>query len=413
MLTLQVSNRVSKGGSLMPRINKRFVDSLKPLLDKEFVKWDDQMPGFGIRVKPSGVKSYLIQYRNQAGRSRRLTIGRHGQISPAVARDIAGDRFADIKKGLDPAGEKTTARAGMTLNELADSYMTKHLIPKGKPSTVKEWRRLLDTTILPKLGGRKVADLKRSDIERLHRSLKKTPTTANRVLTTLSAMLVFAEREGVRPDFSNPTRNITKYPEKKRERFLTASELSSLGDALSAAESDGETHPSAILAIRLLILTGARKSEILNLTWNEVDLERECLSLSESKTGQKVIHLGPPALELLSNSYREKDNPYVCFGVNPGEPYKGLQAAWKRIRDAANFEDVRIHDLRHSHASVGVGLGLSLPIVGKLLGHSNPATTSRYAHLADDPAKQAAVRVSGEIDAAMNRKSAKVVRLKR
>ena len=386
----------------MPRLSKRAVDAIKPTPGRDVVAWDSSLPGFGIRVKPSGAKSYLIQYRNTGGRSRRMTLGRHGVLTPASARRIAEERLREVKQGLDPLEERSHARGGATVADLAASYLEKHLQPKCKPSTLREWTRLLHRDILPRIGRRKVADLQRGDISALHRSLRDKPVTANRVVTLLSALLTYAEREGVRPDGSNPCRHVVKYPEKKRERFLTHDELGRLGDALREAEQEGEKHPSGILAVRLLLLTGARKSEILGLRWDEVDFERACLRLSESKTGKKVIPLGAPAIEVLKTAPECEGNPYVCFGVKQGAAFCGLQAVWKRLRDRAGLSDLRLHDLRHSHASFGAGLGLSLPLIGRILGHSSTATTARYAHLADDPVRQAADRISGEIAAAMS-----------
>ncbi len=388
----------------MPKLTKRTVDSLKPEPDRDVIVWDSQLPGFGIRVKPSGVKSFLVQYRNESGRSRRLTLGRYGVLTPAAARDLAQERLRDARKGRDPVEARQRARRGATVKDLADTYFEKHLIPSAKPSTITEWRGLLKRHILPRLGQRQATDVQRSDVTALHRAMHETPTNANRVVSLLSTMMTFAEREGIRPEGSNPCRYISKYPEKKRERFLTTAELARLGDALVEAETHGETSPSGILAVRLLLLTGARKAEILNLRWSEVDIERACLRLEDSKTGQKVIPLGAPALALLEDASREEGSPYVCFGKDPAKPFRGLQAVWHRLRTKAGLEDVRLHDLRHSHASFGAGLGLSLPVIGRILGHASTATTQRYAHLADDPVKQAVDRVAGEIAAALSGK---------
>jgi integrase len=208
-------------------------------------------------------------------------------------------------------------------------------------------------------------------------------------MAVLSKMLNLAEKWGERPDGSNPCRHVEKYRERKRERFLSQAELARLGEALAEAERNGSESPYAIAAIRLLILTGARVSEILTLEWGHVDFERACLRLPESKSGAKVVHLSPPARELLASLPRIEGNPYVLPGLKERAHLVNLEAPWRRIRARASLEDVRLHDLRHSFASVGAGAGLSLPVIGALLGHSQPGTTARYAHLATDPLKQA------------------------
>ena len=267
--------------------------------------------------------------------------------------------------------------------------------------------------ILPKLGRRRVDSVTRADVSKFHHSLRSTPYKANRALALLSKVMNLAEEWGLRLDGSNPCRHVERYRERSRERFLSADEMVRLGNVLAEVERKSSEHPSAILAIRLLLLSGARKSEILNLTWQEVDLERACLRLTDSKTGQKVIPLGAPALELLGNAQRADGNAHVCWGNRPAAPLVGLQKIWERVRASADLEDVRIHDLRHSFASVGAAGGESLLIVGRILGHLESRTTERYSHLSADPLKQAADRISGEIAAAMNGKTGELVRLSR
>jgi integrase len=205
----------------------------------------------------------------------------------------------------------------------------------------------------------------------------------------------------LRPNSSNPCRHIEKFRERKHERFLTEAEFERLGRALAAAEREMLTTPWIIAAIRLLILTGARLSEIRTLRWAEVDVERRMLRLGDSKTGKKTIHLSDAALEVLASIPRLPDNPYVICGERPGTHLVNLQKAWRRIRRLAGLDDLRIHDLRHSFASVAAAQGLSLPVIGALLGHSQPATTARYAHLAQDPLARANAEISGRIVTAL------------
>ena len=217
----------------------------------------------------------------------------------------------------------------------------------------------------------------------------------------MSKMLNLAERWGLRPDGSNPCRHVEKYAERKIERFLSAEELARLGEALLEAERTQTELPSVVAAIRLLLLTGCRFSEIITLRWDEVDLERKCLRLRDSKTGAKTVHLSEPAIEVLQSVDREPGNPFVIVGAKPGSHLVNLRKPWCRIRASAGLDDVRIHDLRHSFASVAVAGGLSLPMIGALLGHSQPATTQRYAHLAGDPLRQATNLIGGRIATAM------------
>ncbi len=386
----------------MPKLTKKVVDAAKPDPDRDITQWDDSLRGFGLRIWPSGRKVFIIQYRNAQGRIRRLTVGDFGRLTPEEARQQARLLLAEVEKGRDPLEDRQQNRDGNTVAEFAALYLERHLIPKGKPRTVAEFRRLIEKRILPTLGKRKVADLHRADIAKLHHSMGSTPTEANRTLSLLKAMLNLAERWGMRPDSSNPCRFVERYPESKRERFLTAEEVGRLGRVLAEAESTGTELPSVPLAIRLLTLTGMRRSEVLGLRWEYVDAERSCFFLPDSKTGRKAVPVGPAVLELLARSPRLAGNPFVCAGARQGAPLVGIDKAWKRLTKQAGLEGVRLHDLRHSFASVGAAAGLGLPLLGAILGHSNSATTARYTHLGDDPRRIGAARISGEIAASLN-----------
>jgi integrase len=207
---------------------------------------------------------------------------------------------------------------------------------------------------------------------------------------------------GLRPDGSNPRKHIKRYPEQKRERFLSQAELKRVGEVLREMEQEGIELPSSIAAIRLLMLTGCRLGEIMNLKWEHVDIPAKALRLPDSKTGAKVVHLGRPAIDVLERIERVEDNPWVIVGTLPGGRLSDLQPFWQRVRARAGLKDVRIHDLRHTFASTAVASGQGLPMIGKLLGHTQVQTTARYAHLAADPIKTAADQVAGNIAAAMN-----------
>ncbi len=384
----------------MSKLTKRTIDAAKPGKRERFL-WDSEIEGFGLRIFPSGRKSYLIQYRNAAGSTRRLTLGPHGKLTPAEARQVARERLMEAASGGDPSRERKRARNTPTVAELVERYLTEHIEPKRKRNTASDFRRLLAKNVLPELGHRKGADLELADVDRLHRSLSDTPVLANRVVAVLSSVLNMAEKWGVRPRGSNPCRYVDRFREYRRERYLSGPELARLGEVLSEAEQRGREQPQAILALRLLLLTGCRKSEILKLRWEEVDLERGLLLLPDSKTGAKAVPLGAPAVALLAAAPRQEGNPYVIPGGKPGTHFVALFNVWKRLRPVAGLEDVRLHDFRHSFASVGAGGGLSLPILGKILGHQKATTTARYAHLAADPVQQAVEQVSGEIAAAL------------
>ena len=393
----------------MTKLTNRTVAATRPR-DRDVFVWDDELPGFGLRVKPSGVKSYVIQYRNRHNDSRRITIGRHGVIGPENARRKAKKMLADVQDGADPATERKDDREAPTVAELAEKYLREHAAPHKKPRTVEEDQRLLRLHVLPALGRKKVAGITRADITGLHHAMRDTPGAANRTLALLSKMMNLAEKWGLRLDGSNPCRHVDKYPERKMERFLSGDELGRLGAILSEAERTATELTSVIAAIRLLMFTGARLGEILNLRWDQVDPERTCLRLPESKTGAKVIHLNAPALEVLNGIERD-GSPWVIAGRDPDKPLVNLRKPWHRIRAKAGLEGVRLHDLRHSFASVGAAGGLSLPMIGALLGHTQAATTQRYAHLAADPLKQAADMIGKRIAAAMRGESGEVVEL--
>jgi integrase len=252
---------------------------------------------------------------------------------------------------------------------------------------------------LPQLGSIPLAAVSRPDVATLHHGLRETPTAANRVLALISKMFNLAERWGLRTDGTNPCRHVERFPERRRERFLSNDELARLGSVLREAEAGGLASAEAVAAIRLLLLTGCRVSEILNLRWEDVDIERRCLRFADSKTGAKRIPLNGAAVEVLEGLKRK------CIWVLPGkvpeQPLVNLAKPWDRIRELAKLADVRLHDLRHTHGSTAAGAGLSLHLVGALLGHRQPTTTARYAHLAEDPVLDASERVGARLASAM------------
>jgi integrase len=276
------------------------VDAAKPRKANSYY-WDEELSGFGLKVTPTGRKVYLVQYRlgGRKGRTRRVTIGQHGQITPTFARDEAKRLLGTIATGRDPAAERDKAKADRSLAAVLDQFMAEHVKPKLKASTAEGYQRVARLYVLPSLGRHSIGEIKRADIARLHHEMRSKPYQANSTLAMLSKFFGWAEKHGLRPDGSNPCRHVGKYPEGRRERFLSQTELARLGDTLRAAEREKNCSPWVIAAVRLLTLTGARRNEILTLRWEYVSEELESLLLPDSKTGRKAIHLNAPALALL------------------------------------------------------------------------------------------------------------------
>lgn len=374
----------------MPKqtLSKSIVDGLKAPTT-ETVYWDSSLPGFGIRVKPSGFKSYLIQYRvRETGRSKRKTIGQHGPLlSFSQARSIATGLLSDVVRGGDPVAESKAIRNAPTMQELCTQYLEVHAIPKKRPKSVANDRSMLDRLILPKFGHQKTRDVSHNDIQNFHNSLKATPYQANRALSLLSKMFELSIKWGVRAD--NPAKGIQRFHEEKRHRWLGVEELARLSEALNH-------HPNrnAANAIRLQLLTGARIGEVLSATWNEFDLDRGVWIKPSHHTKQKRtehLPLSKAAVSLLNEIKNTAGEANIVFpGRSPDKPIVALKKFWRSVLSDADISDYRIHDNRHTHASQLVSSGMSLAIVGRLLGHTNPITTQRYAHIADDPLRAAA-----------------------
>jgi integrase len=295
--------------------------------------------------------------------------------------------------------ERDRQKGIITVAELGDRFLRDYVPRHLKQSSASEYRRAVELFINADLGHHRISDLTRSDIAAFHNSLANIPYQANRALGVLSKMMNLAEEWGLRADGTNPCRHVKRYREQKRERYLSSEELQRLGRTLADAHKRQSEDEHVLAAIGLLILTGARLGEILTLKWDHVDPAQGILRLPDSKTGAKVIYLNTSAVELLRAVPRLAENPYVIVGKNPGAHLVEIQKPWRRIRAAAGLQDLRIHDLRHSFAATAAGAGMSLPMIGKLLGHSQPVTTARYAHLAVDPMRAAAELVGTKITA--------------
>lgn len=382
---------------VMPILTDQFIAALPSANHVQAFYWDEEMKGFGVKVMESGRKIFVVQYRAVDGKARRSVLGDTTMLTLKMARQLAADMIRDAAIGKDRLTERERDRNAPTVRDLCDQYMEKHALLKKKASSAKEDLSLINRNILPVLGSRKVTDVKRSDIAQLHYDLRSTPTHANRVRVLISTMFNLAEKWEWRPDHSNPTRHVDPYPENKRQRYLSMEELTRLSAVLNEAEIRGTEERRVIAAIRLLIFTGCRHGEIMTLKWEYVDFEHHCLRLPDSKTGAKDVQIGESAIEVLESIPRLPDNPYVFHGRLPGKCWTDLQRPWERIRERAGIPDVRIHDLRHTFASIAVNMGESLPMISKLLGHTQLKTTERYAHVAVAPQLAAADRISSTI----------------
>lgn len=394
------------------RLTKRVVDKLEPD-GSDRVVWDTDVHGFGLRISPAGALTYVLQYRFE-GRQRRFKIGSHGSPwTPESARQEAQVLLGKIISGVDPQQEKIDECKQLSVGELCDLYLTEALFA-AKPSSIKAATNNIENHIKPLIGMRRASKILRSDVEQMLRDIAAGKTAAsrrtgprglsrvrggkgaaNQAVTTLSAVLGFGVERGLR--LNNPAIGARKFPGRKMERFLSPAELARLGETLAAAASLGVESSYAIAALRLLVLTGCRKNEILTLKRVHIDTFHRCLRLPDSKTGAKVVHLGAPAIRIVAMIPEVIGNPYLLPGKKEGTHVTDLQACWARIRKTAGLEDVRIHDLRHSFASIGASTGDSMLIIGALLGHRSAKTTERYTHLSDHPLKSAAERISDEI----------------
>lgn len=427
--------------------------------DGRFIVWDSELRGFGLRVTKAGVKTFVIRYRVGGGRTgveRMFTLGRYGPHFPAeTGRKMARTALAEVVGGGDPQGGRAEKRAEMTVADLCALYLKEGCATK-KASTLKTDESRIERHIKPLLGRKRLSNVKRADIERFLADVAGGKTAviektkphgkavvtggrgaATRTLGLLGAILGFALDRGLLA--TNPVRGVKRFADRKMDRFLSPAEVSRLGVALESLETEG-AHPYGLAIVRLLALTGARKSEIASLRWSEVDLDRGALRLADSKTGEKTISLSPGAVSILTTIERHADIPFVfpstkaertktrgkfspsiepdkavvargkgatarTLGLSAKGHYQGAAKVWEEARQRAELADVRLHDLRHTFASFGVAGGFGLPVIGALLGHRHSATTARYAHLADDPLKRANDWIGGEIEAALDRRA--------
>lgn len=394
------------------KLTTRLVGSIPPAAQDVLV-WDTKVQGFYVKVAPSGRRTFNLFYRTRSGQQRRLHLGVFGSVKVEQARKHAERARAAIAEGRDPFKERQDYRRAATVAALCDLYIKEVIeaaAPQIRPTTAREYRRLIEKRIRPEFGARKVADIKPADVHEFHQRMASTPRQANQAAAVLSRLMALAVRKGWRSD--NPCRGaVERFRENTRDRFLTDEEFGRLGAALNAAEREGTEPAGVIRAIKLLALTGRRLSDILGLRWDWVDFQSGKLRLPHTKTGPQDVVLGTGALALLKDAPR--NGPWVVTGADPTKPLNiyAMERAWQRIRNAAGIQDVRLHDLRRTHGTYGAQAGANAFLVRDILGHAHIAMASRYVGRAENPVKALRNTIEERITRAMAGKSAEVVPL--
>jgi integrase len=409
-------NEVQQSPMTRRRITKRLVDGLHAT-DRDYIVWDGELPGFGVRVRPSGSKSYVVQYRAGRGRkapSRRITIATPSKLPPEEARGIAKGIIGDVARNDDPAADRTRKRREMTIREVAALYIADHVKAHNKSSWAREIDSILNTRIIPVFGTKRIGDLTRADIKRWHSRMVASPYRANRCLAVLRKMLSLAHREWELRD-DNPAIAIKPFPEERRERFFGPEELKAIGRWLAKVEQDGSEHRAFILATRLMLLTGMRLGEVTSAHWSDVDLSANLIRLRDAKSGARTVPLNSQAVAFLANAQRR--GTYVC-GLNVGNDVMtrfDYHAFWRRLKKAIGLANARPHDCRHTVATLGAMVGGTAFTLRDLLGHKTVAVTAGYVARTVDPIRALSEDVGGRIGAALAPKAespAEIVKLK-
>jgi len=415
----------------MPKLTKRVVDAIRPdRSGKDVFRWDagdGALKGFGIRMKPSGAASYLVQYRNKEGRTRRLVIGKVGTLTPDEAHNLAGDALRAVARGSDPSAERHAVRGAVTVSELCDLYMAE---TKGriKASTWSSDRSRIETHVKPLIGQFTVRSLTTADIERMKADIITGKTArprktegrggvatggagvAARTLGMVVTILEYA-RKSLKLIKANPARDVRKPPDRKQRRFLGVEEMAKIGQAIRESQSEG-ANATALAAIRLLLLTGLRRMECLALRRAWVDGRAGCIRFEDTKSGPQLRPIGREAVKLIEAQPAGEGGPWV-FPASHGDGHMvGLPKVLARICAQAGLEGVTVHMLRHSFAATAAEMGFSELTIAGLLGHSVPGITARYAHVPDSALIAAADRVATRIASALDGREAEVVTLR-
>ena len=391
----------------MTKITKRSVEALVSAGGKPTFLWDDALAGFAAKALPSGTKRYLVKYRTRGGgRSAPqhwVTLGTHGQITPDQARSMAQQVLAAVARGDDPQSEKLKRRTSPTVRELWERFEREYL-PLKKPQTQYDYRNIWSKQLDARFAKLKVDAVTRGDVDIFHKSMASKPFRANRALALLARLMSLAEIWEWRDQGTSPCKSISRFPENPRNRFLSYAEIGNLAQAMDELLKEHAIDHAAAHAIELLLATGARVSEILGAQWSWLDRAKSVLNLPDSKTGAKPIYLSEAALSILDRQATISQTELFVFPSRvAGQAYGGIRKPWSKICERAGLTGVRLHDLRHTAASIAVGQGASLAVIGKLLGHSQTQTTQRYAHVDFDPALKAANEIGSVIAAAFKR----------
>ncbi|AMD90242.1 tyrosine-type recombinase/integrase [Desulfovibrio fairfieldensis] len=388
------------------RLTKRAIEALEAT-GKRYAAFDDDLKGFAVRVGISGDKSFYLVYRAGKGRAaakKWLRLGTFPTMTVEQARDIAKTKAAQVAMGQDPAEQVKESKAAPTVKAALALFFEQH-DPKIKPSTSAAYHRIAEQHVIPAMGNIKAKAVQHKHIAALHFAMRETPYQANRCAALLSKFFGWCEKSGYRERGNNPVAGLEKYEEHKRKAFMGREELEALGNAFTLMHAQGYTDPKTgkitafdpviAAAIKMLLFTGARCMEVLTLKWEYIVMHKGLANLPDSKTGAKVLHLPPPALALLESLPRVNE---YCFPGRRGTGHiVNVKDTWRRLLETAGLSGWRIHDLRHAYASYAASSGKSLPVIGAILGHSQPATTQRYAHLADNPVAVAAAETAAQI----------------
>ena len=391
----------------MAKLTKRTVDAAKPF-ERDYIIWDDAIPSFGLRIFASGRRSYLVQYR-KAGRTKRFTLGAHGHLTAEEARTKARKLLSAITDGADPSGDRKRARNLPIIGALCDRYIEEHL-PTNKASTAKEHKRLVERRIRPTFGTTRVDGITRQNVRDWHQGMKAIPYEANRSLAVLSKILSLAVNDWGSMS-ENPCLGMKRHPEKARNRYFTDDEFKRIGEALATAENTLALPTSALIAIRLLALTGLRASEVLGLRWADIDLQRGAIYLRDAKAGERAVSIGAITVAFLADLDRKSE--FVAPGTSADTPLSlsTLEKSWATIRDAAKLTNARLHDLRHSVGTLAAQTGANAFMVRDKLGHRTLAMTGRYVERNTDSLRHLSDQVENRIASAMAGKAADIEKM--
>lgn len=378
------------------KLTKTAVDTAQPD-QKDYELRDTIIPGFLLKVTPTGRKIFMVAYVARNGQRRKPAIGRFGEITVEQARSIAQDWLADVRKGNDPSAERSAARQAPTVSELFDRFISDYSESRNKPSTVQSNRGYGKTHIIPAIGALKAPDVTRADISALMKRMANSPTNANRVLAVVRKMFNMAEVWGLRPDGSNPCRHVPKYPERGKTRLITDAELRRLYEYLDRADAEGLEHPFITLAIRLQFEFAARMSEILGLEWAWIDLENRRVKWPDSKTGGMSKPMSAEAIRLFETAPRLETSPFVCpsiFDPTTSMSKHTYYTGWKRILERAKLPHIGTHGIRHRSATDIANSGVPVKVGMALTAHKTVTMFMRYVHTEDDPVRAAAETVA-------------------